>query len=252
MGSNIAQERQLGVRASRKGLISAGGLMVGGWLVTMVATAGFHPGGAEDNHPVIFSKYVDSGAWVTVHVVQFIGVLLALTGLLVLRNLIVTAGRSSLLAHLAAAATIATAAVWAVLQGLDGVALKQAVDSWAASSGPMNRVRLADAEIIRWLEWGFQSYFRMLLGVTFALFGTALLVGRVLAGWVGWAAVVAGLLSILIGLDVGYSGLASGIQDFAGVAFLLCGFAFAVGVLIAGLRQQDPLPAEGIPNPAQQ
>lgn len=224
--------------------------MVGGWLVAIVATVGFHPGGAEDDHPVIFSEYADSGSWVTVHVVQFVGVLLALAGLLVLRNLVAAAGQSSLLANLAAAAAIATAAVWAVLQGLDGVALKQAVDSWAASSGPVKTIRLADAEVIRWLEWGFQSYFRMLLGLTFVLFGAVLLVSRVLAGWLGWAAVAAGLLSILIGLDVGYSGLASSIQDFASIAFLLIGLGFAVGVLVAGLRQHDPVLGESAPDPA--
>lgn len=248
--AEVGQGRELDAQASRSGLIAAGSLMVGGWLVAIVATVGFHPAGAEDDHPVIFAEYAESDAWVATHVVQFIGVLLALAGLLVLRYLITAAGRSSLYANLAGAATIATAAVWAVLQGLDGVALKQAVDSWAGSSGAVAQVRLADAEVIRWLEWGFQSYFRMLLGLTFVLFGAAVLAGRALAGWVGWVAVASGLLSIVIGLDVGYSGLASGLQDVTGIAFLLCGLAFAVGVLVAGLRQHHPLVGQGTPNPA--
>jgi hypothetical protein len=248
MRSDVEKPRgQAAEEEGRTALVTAGALMVGGWLLTIVATVGFHPGGAEDNHPVIFSAYAASGAWVAVHVVQFVGVLLALAGLLVLRTLIVTAGPSASLANLATAAAVATAAVWAALQGLDGVALKQAVDSWAASSGPVKAVRLADAEVIRWLEWGFQSYFRMLLGVTFVLIGAALLMSRVVAGWLGWAAVAAGLLSILIGLDVGYSGLASGVQDVVGIAFLLAGLAFAVGVLVAGLRARRSLAGSRTP-----
>jgi hypothetical protein len=69
---------------------------------------------------------------------------------------------------------------------------------------------------------------------------------------VGWAAVAAGLLSILIGLDVGYSGLASAVQDVASVAFLLCGLGFAVGVLVAGLRRRDPMQDESTPDPTPQ
>jgi hypothetical protein len=96
MWSDVGQRRHVGAKEVRRnGLVVAGGLMVGGWLVAIVATVGFHPGGAEDDHPVIFSEYADSGSWVTVHVVQFVGVLLALAGLLVLRNLVAAAGQSS-------------------------------------------------------------------------------------------------------------------------------------------------------------
>jgi pheromone shutdown protein TraB len=97
------------------------------------------------------------------------------------------AGRSTLLPHFAAAVTVATAATWAVLQGLDGVGLKQAVDAWYSASGADKAIRLANAETVRWLEWGFQSYFRVMLGVAFVLVGAGMLAGRrVAAGWLGW------------------------------------------------------------------
>jgi hypothetical protein len=56
-------------------------------------------------------------------------------------------------------------------------------------------------------------------------------------------AVLAGLLSVAIGIDVGYSGLESGFQDIAGLAFQLVVLAFVVGILATGVRRQDPLDA---------
>ena len=227
-------DREVG--ASRPAGVSvAGALVAGGWAVAVVATL-FHPGGQEDDHPLIFVKYADSAPWVAVHLVQFVGVLVALGGVVVLHHLLRTSGWPAVLGRLAAASAVATAAVWAVLQGLDGVALKQAVDAWQSAPAGERPLRFATAETVRWLEWGFQSYFRLLLGVTFLLSGAALLAGRVLVRSVGWVAVAAGLLSVAIAVDVGYHGLASGLQSGLGVAFLGAGLAYAVGLMVAGRR----------------
>jgi hypothetical protein len=215
----------------------AGWLSVGGLVLNAVSTV-FHPAGAEDNHEVIFTQYANSDPWIAVHIGQFVGVLLALGGLLVVCNALRAAGQSRLLSHLAAAAAVATAASWAILQGLDGVGLKQAVDAWQTASGTEKAMRFAGAEIVRWLEWGFQSYFRVLLGLTFMLAGAAIVAGRLVAGWLGWVAVLAGLLCVAIGVDVGYSGLASGLQDVLNVAFLLVVFVFAFGLLATGFRDR--------------
>lgn len=219
----------------RTDIRSAGVLLVGGMLLNVVSTL-MHPSGQEDDHQAVFEEYAESGTWVAVHLGQFVGVLMALGGLLVLHRVLGASGRSALLAYLAAAATVATAAVWAVLQGLDGVGLRQAAEAWLGSSDAERSARFAGAEAVRWLEWGLQSYFRVLLGITFALSGAAILLGRLVAGWLGWAAVLAGLLSVVMGVDVGYTGLASGVQDFAGVAFLVIVLAFAVGILASGFR----------------
>jgi hypothetical protein len=214
----------------------AGGVMVGGLILNAVSTA-FHPVGAEDNHEVIFTQYADSAPWVAVHIGQFVGVLLTLGGLLILCRVIRGAGRT-LLPDLAAAATVATAAIWAVLQGLDGVGLKQAVDAWQGASGTEEAMRLAGAEVIRWLEWGFQSYFRLLLGLALVLVGAGMLASRLLARWLGWAAVLAGVMSVIFGVDVGYSRLESGLQDATGMPFLIVVLALSIGVLVSGFRER--------------
>ncbi len=240
MGPDMRAGEEADTASSRsRTLTIAGWLMAGGFLLNVILTASLHPSGEEDDHPAIFTKYADSGTWIAVHLGQFIGVLVTLSGLLVLYRVLRGADRSSLLAQLAAAAAVATAAIWAVLQGLDGVGLKQAVDSWASASGAEKTIRFANAETVRWLEWGFQSYFRILLGLTLALFGTAILTSHRVAGWLGWTALAAGLCSVIVGVDVGYNGLASALQDVLGIAIFILVLLFAVGVLVTGVREHN-------------
>ena len=147
------------------------------------------------------------------------------------------------LSRFAAGATIATTATWAVLQAVDGVALKRAVDAWTHASGTEKAIRFADAETVRWIEWGVQSYFRLLLGLTFVLFGAAIVTTRVVAGWLGWVAVLTGLLTAAIGIDIGYEGLGSGFQGVGGGLYLLALLVFGVGMFVTGVRRRDPLNA---------
>jgi hypothetical protein len=212
-------------------------LLLGGFLLNLIVTMGFHPSGDEDVHEEIFVEYANSDAWEWVHLGQLAGVLLVLAGLFVLYRALAPLRQT--LATLSAAAITATAAGWAMLQGVDGVGLKQAVDAWAASSGPEQSIRLADAETIRWLEWGFQSYVRVLFGISVGLVGAGLVATRIVSSWIGWAAVAAGALSVALGVDVGYSGLASDFQDVAAPLFQLIMLAFAIGVLVAGRRRTE-------------
>jgi hypothetical protein len=223
-------------RAEHRTLRLAGGLLVGGFLVNLVVTV-FHPSGGEDDHQAIFTKYADSDAWVAIHLGQFVGVLIALAGLLALYRALTLHRDVSVLARFAAGATIATAAALAVLQAVDGVALKQAVEAWTDASGSQKSIRFENAETLRWLEWGVQSYFRVLLGFSFVLYGVAIVATRLVAAWLGWLAVLVGALSAAIGIDVGYSGLESGFQDAVGVAFLLAIVLFALGIGTTGARR---------------
>ena len=196
-----------------------------------------HPTGAEDDHEAIFTEYADSDVWVATHLAEFVLVLVAFAGLLVLCRVVRRAAPS--LTLLAAGAVIAASATWAVLQGVDGVTLKQEVDAWAAASGNEQAARYADAESVRWVEWGLQSYFRVVLGIAFLLLGAAAVVSRLVPSWLGGLLVVAGLLSLAIGISVGYAGLESGFQDAVGLVFQLVVLVFAVGVFVAGARRNE-------------
>ncbi|HST96285.1 MAG TPA: DUF4386 family protein [Geodermatophilus sp.] len=227
-----------GTRTDRELLRSSGALLLGGFLFSTVVTVLFHPGGNEDVHEDIFARYAASGAWEWVHFAQFIGVLAALGGLVVLHQ--VLRPRAPRLSAFAAGTTVATAAVWAALQAVDGVTLKQAVDAWVAADGPERAVRLGDAEVVRWTEWGLQSYFRVTLGVALLLFGVTILTTRALAAWTGWVAVLAGLVSVAVGVDVAYSGLESSFQEIAVPGFQVVMLALAVGVLVSARGEREP------------
>ena len=56
----------------------------------------------------------------------------------------------------------------------DPAVLKHAVDAWASASGAQKAIRYADAQTVRWAEYGMNTYFRLLLGLAVALFGIVL------------------------------------------------------------------------------
>jgi hypothetical protein len=223
-----------GAAAQRSALTLSAALLLVGFVVNAIQRSLLHPTGEEDNHEAIFAKYAASDVWTATHLAEFLLVLAALAGLLVLCSTL--RPETPWLALLAAGAVIATGATWAVLQAVDGVTLKQAVDAWAAASGTDQALRFADAESARWLEWGLQSYFRVLLGVALLLLGTAAVVSRLLPSWLGALLAAGGLFSLAIGVSVGYEGLDSAFQDAVGIAFQLVVLLFIVGLLVVSRR----------------
>jgi Domain of unknown function (DUF4386) len=232
------EPRASGTSADRGALTLSGALLLVGFVVNAIQRMIWHPTGAEDNHEAIFRKYAASDAWVATHLAEFLLVLVALAGLLVLCRAL--RRETPYLAQLAAGAIIASGAAWAALQAVDGITLKQTVDAWAAASGTEKATRYADAETTRWIEWGLQGYFRVLLGVAFLLLGAAVVVSRLVPSWLGVLLVVGGLLSLAIGISVAYAGLESGFQDAVGIALQLVVLAFIVGLLVVGRRAREP------------
>lgn len=216
----------------------SGGLLLVGFVVNGIQRMLLHPTGAEDDHRAIFKEYAASDVWVATHLAEFLLLLVAFAGLLVLCYAL--RPETPYLALLAAGAIVATAAIWAVLQAVDGVTLKQAVDAWATAPGTEKATRFADAETVRWIEWGLQSYLRVVTGVAFLLLGAATVVNRRVPTWLGVLLVVAGLLSLVVGISVGYVGLESGFQDAVGIALQLVVLVFIVGLLIVGRRAREP------------
>jgi hypothetical protein len=212
-------------------------LLIVGFVANGIQRMLFHPAGEEDHHDAIFAEYAES-EWVATHFAELLLVLVSFAGFLVLCN--VVRKETPYLGLLAGAAILVTAATWTALQAVDGVTLKQAVDSWVAASGAEETVRFADAEIVRWVEWALQSYFRVLLGVALLLLGTALAVSRLVPQWLGLLLIVGGLLSLIVGFSVGYAGLESGFQDAMGLAFQLVVLVFVIGLLVVARRGREP------------
>jgi hypothetical protein len=236
--SHLEEPHASGTSADRGVLTLSGALVLSGLAVNAVQRMIFHPAGAEDDHEAIFTEYAASDAWVATHVAEFVLVLVALAGLLVLGQAL---GRETPhLALLAAGALIASGAVWTALQAVDGITLKQTVDAWVAASGPEKATRYADAETTRWMEWGLQGYFRILLGTAFLLLGVAIVGSRLVRSWLGVLLVVGGLMSVAMGFSIGYEGLEGRFQDAVGTALQVVVLAFSIGLLVVGRRDREP------------
>ena len=61
-----------------------------------------------------------------------------------------------------------------------------------------------------------------------------------MAAWTGWVTVLAGLLSVAVGVGVAYSGLESGFQQLAVPAFQLGMLVLGVGVLVSARSEREP------------
>ncbi len=118
-------------------------------IIVFVVSTAIHPSREEPmDNPAVFMEYAQSQSWIAVHLAQWVAVLLLFGGLVALYYSI--RRRSEAGAALArfglAMAVLATASL-TMLQAVDGVALKWAVDAWA--SAPADQEAAAFAALPR-------------------------------------------------------------------------------------------------------
>jgi hypothetical protein len=194
----------------------------------------FHP--ARENpmdFPAVFEEYAHSNVWTTVHLGEYFGFLLLLGGLVALYySVSARPGAGAGLAPFGFAAAVTTAASFTVLQAVDGITLRYAVDHWASAPAPQKAAAFAAAEVARWTEIGMNSLSYFLAGLTLFLFGLAIALGRVYPRWVGLMAALSGAAFMYDGaLVVAYQGFVPSIIKVAGL-LLLAGWAFVMAALM--------------------
>jgi hypothetical protein len=217
-------------------LLAAVLLLVG---VVVTAVAGFlHPEGADANdHPAIFAVYAESQSWPAVHLGQFVGMVILSFGLVALFvALEPPPGAALWLNRMALVTAGAALALYGVLQAVDGVGLKQAVNAWASAADGDKAARFASAEAVRWLEWAVRSYQSYVFGLALVLFGTAIAVarGRVPRP-VGYLMALSGLCYLAQGWIIGTSGFSSAnrVPTLLGIVLVV---VWSVWLLVAALR----------------
>ena len=157
----------------RRSLRVSATLLLVGRLVYIGVTL-LHTAGDANSHHAVFAEYARSAIWTAVHLGQFAAMAILVAGLLALSfTLDVEAGTARWAGRFGAAAALATLALYGVLQAVDGVALKQAVNAWASAPDAEKMSRFATAEAIRWLEWGVRSYQNIALGLALVMFAAA-------------------------------------------------------------------------------
>ncbi|KQR62252.1 hypothetical protein ASF98_15065 [Arthrobacter sp. Leaf337] len=184
-----------------------------------------HPDAASANdHPATFAEYAASDAWILVHLGQFVGMGLLLCGLLVLAYALnVRHGPAGWAVRLGTAAAVAALALYGVLQGVDGVALKHAVDAWAGAAEGEKALRFAAAEDIRWLEWGVRSYQSFMLGSALILFGSGIAATRRVSRFIGYLMALSGAAYLAQGWIIGAEGFSASnsLPTLAGIVLIL-------------------------------
>jgi hypothetical protein len=123
-----------------------------GVIIAVVSTA-IHPSGEDPaNHPLVFAEYASDDSWIAVHIGQFVGVIMVFAGGFVALYLLLVRSESSTastLAWIGLALVIMTASAFAVLQAVDGIALKMAVDSSVAAPSEDKAITFRVAEGIK-------------------------------------------------------------------------------------------------------
>jgi hypothetical protein len=177
---------------NRKLLRLSATLLFAGILLSFLAGI-YHPDSAPANdHIASFTEYAHNDSWTAVHLGQFAGMAVLITGLLVLfLSLDLRSGTAGWAGQAGFVSAVIALGLYAVLQAVDGVALKQTVDAWVNAPETEKAARFASAETIRWLEWAVRSYQSFVLGLSFLLFGTAIV----------WTARIPRPIGILMGLS---------------------------------------------------
>jgi hypothetical protein len=176
---------------SRALAVAAAAAIVGPLLYIPVTL--LHPPGVPSDHPATFRQYALSHAWVAVHVAQLACMVAGLAGLTGIGASMVRLQQNGrVLALYAAWLAAAGIPLAGVLQAVDGIALKRAVDAWVAGGGTVGSASFAAARAVRWLEEGVNAVLGLLLGPAVILTGAAMARGAVYPRWMGWIGMAVG------------------------------------------------------------
>ena len=177
----------------------------------------------------------ESDIWITVHLLFFVGAVLMAVFLIALHRTMLD-GLAGALSRLGYFGTLASTGVITVAVGLDGMASKAIHDAWAAAPDSEKATALRVAEAMEEMDVGiFSAWIILFFGATFIAYGLAVATSDNFPKWLGWVAVVLGLISLAVGFYQAYDGLSVFITNyaFAGTATLLTVWVLVMAILMA-------------------
>jgi hypothetical protein len=251
MSNNAIRNRQTASRsgsaeilvADRTLLRLSATLLVVGELLSVLAGI-LHPGREDpNNHSAAFTEYAASANWTAVHLGQFVGIAVIIAGLLVLFHALnAHMGTPGWASRFGAIAAVVALALYGVLQAVDGVALKQAVDAWVRAPDAEKAARFASAETVRWLEWAVRSYHSFMLGLALVLFATVIVMTARISRPIGYLMGVCGLAYMVQGWVLGSEGF-SGANTLPTLIGIISFLAWSIWLLISAWRMQEVVAA---------
>ena len=213
-------------------------------IVVLVISTALHPGHENPmDNPAVFREYAQSELWIGVHVSQWLGFLLVIGGLVAISYALATQPDvGAAVARFARAAAVTTGASFTILQAVDGIALKRAVDAWVSAPSEQQAAAFGAAEAIRWIEIGVNALSFSLAGLSLLLIGLAIALSHVYPRWVGALAVAAGVGNLLRGVETSYQGFVFSLAGLVGLV-LLAGWSLTMAVLLWRGSQQPAVAA---------
>jgi hypothetical protein len=226
------------VAVHRKAFRPSAALLFAGVMLSLVAGM-FHPGRAPANdHAAAFAEYAQSVHWTTIHLGQFAGMAVVVFGLVMFADALrAGSGSGDWSVRLGVVSAVIALALYGVLQAVDGVALKQAVDAWARAPQTAQAAQFAAAEAIRWLEWGVRSYQSYMLGVAFGLFSVSIVRTPQVPAAIGYLMGLSGLAYIAQGWVIGSSGFSSA-NTFPNLLGIVLVLAWSVWLLVWSFKMR--------------
>jgi len=165
-----------------------------------------HPMNADPNDPLAaFTEYAANAPWVASHLLQLLGIILMVFGLVVLGQFLAT-GNGVSWAAVAGVSAAASMTVAIALQAVDGVALKFMVNAWANAPATDKQMLFYATFGVRQIEVGLAAMSSLMLGVTVMLYSTALIADQRFPKWLGWLGLVGGLPTAVSGIMMAYTG----------------------------------------------
>ena len=226
--------------ADRKSLRLSATLLLIGLLIFQGASL-LHPSRENPNNlPAVFAEYAHSADWTAVHLGQFVGTAVIIAGLLALFfALNVSQGTPRWLGLFGAIAAGGALALYGVLQAVDGVALKQAVDAWASAPASEKATRFASAEAIRWLEWGTNSYQTFMFGLAVVLLALVIVWTARVPRPIGYLMGLSGLVLIVRGWVIGTIGFSVTSLTVPTILGDILWLAWSIWLLIVAWRMKE-------------
>jgi hypothetical protein len=220
-------------RATSRSLARLGAVAALAGAALLSVSTLLHPLGSDPNDPqAAFAEYAADSFWVWSHLGQFVG--FAVVGMaLVALAATLEPGRAAAWARIGLAGAVATIAVAAALQAVDGVALKAMVDRWVAATGESRVLAFEAAFAVRQIEIGLASLLSLVSGFTLSVFGVAILYSTRYPTWLGGIGLLGGLGTVAAGAaqaSTGFSGLAMTLSMLASSVLLI--WAILAGILM--------------------
>ena len=122
-------------------------------VVTVIMSTTIHLSREDPaNHLLVYAEYARDDSWIAVHIGQFASGIMVFAGVALYLLLVRSESRTAyVLVWIGFAVAILSASTLAILQAVDGIALKMAVDSWIAAPAEEKAITFRVAEGIRFI-----------------------------------------------------------------------------------------------------